>query len=69
VYGAKLTCDIIVMVFAVADTVDEAVDLANASEYSLAASLWTGDIFAGQAIASRIRAGKTLRLCTMKVMS
>ncbi|KAF8189363.1 Aldehyde/histidinol dehydrogenase [Pholiota molesta] len=48
-----------VMVFAVADTVDEAVDLANASDYSLAASLWTGDIFAGQAIASRIRAGCT----------
>nr|BAV14023.1 aldehyde dehydrogenase [Pholiota microspora] len=42
-----------VMVFAVVDTVEEAVDLANASEYSLCASLWTGDIFAGQAIASR----------------
>lgn len=47
-----------VIIFAVVETIDEAVDTANASEYSLSASLWTKDIYAGQAIASRIRAGK-----------
>ncbi|KAF8804740.1 aldehyde dehydrogenase [Phlegmacium glaucopus] len=48
-----------VIVFAVVDTVDEAVETANASEYSLSASLWTSDVFAGQLTASRIRAGCT----------
>jgi len=48
-----------VLVFAVVDTVDEAVETANASEYSLAASLWTSDLYAAQRTASRIRVGVT----------
>lgn len=46
----------LVIVFAVVDTIDEAVETANASEYSLSASLWTGDLYAAQLIASRVRA-------------
>ncbi|KAF8962311.1 Aldehyde/histidinol dehydrogenase [Flammula alnicola] len=48
-----------VIVFAVVESIDEAVDMANASEYSLAASLWTSDLYGAQSIASRIRAGCT----------
>jgi len=48
-----------VMVFSVVETVDEAVDTANTSDYSLAASVWTRDIYAGQGVARRIRAGCT----------
>jgi Aldehyde dehydrogenase family len=43
--------------FAVVDTVDEAVELANNSDYSLTASIWTKSID-GINIAGRIRAGK-----------
>ncbi|KAH9940865.1 aldehyde dehydrogenase [Epithele typhae] len=43
-----------VIVFAVANT--EAVDLANASEYSLSASLWTRDVYLAHRIGARIRA-------------
>ena len=49
-----------VIVFAVVETVDEAVDTANATEYSLSAALWTKDIYNGQKIASCIRAGQYL---------
>lgn len=51
------TC-IAVTAFAIADSVDEAVELANSSDYSLSASLWTSDVYAGQAIASQVRAGE-----------
>jgi acyl-CoA reductase-like NAD-dependent aldehyde dehydrogenase len=47
-----------VIVFAVVDTVDQAVELANSSDYSLVASLWTRDVNAAFDIAGRIRAGK-----------
>lgn len=47
-----------VVVFVVVETVDEAVETANASEYSLSASLWTRDVYAAQSTASRIRAGQ-----------
>lgn len=48
----------LVIVVVVVDTIDEAIKLANASEYSLSASLWTGDVYAAQRTASRIRAGQ-----------
>jgi aldehyde dehydrogenase (NAD+)/phenylacetaldehyde dehydrogenase len=38
-------------------TLDEAVALANASRYGLAASIWTNDIYQAHECASRIRAG------------
>ncbi len=47
----------IVIAFTVANTVDEAIDLANNSEYSLSAALWTSDRFAALNLAPRIRAG------------
>ncbi|KAF8869639.1 Aldehyde/histidinol dehydrogenase [Gymnopilus junonius] len=48
-----------VLSFAVVDTIDEAVDLANASEYSLSAALWSNDIWSAQDIATRINSGYT----------
>jgi acyl-CoA reductase-like NAD-dependent aldehyde dehydrogenase len=48
----------LVVVFTVAETVQEAIELANASEYSLAASLWTSNVFEGQQIAGLIRSGQ-----------
>ena len=47
----------LVVVFAVAETVEEAIELANASEYSLSASLWTSNVFKGQRIAGLLRSG------------
>jgi len=38
-------------------TLDEAVALANATRYGLAASIWTKDIYQAYACARRIRAG------------
>ncbi|TDL14083.1 ALDH-like protein, partial [Rickenella mellea] len=46
-----------VIVISVVDTVDEAVDLANTSDYSLTASVWTKDKFKGLEVARRIRTG------------
>lgn len=48
-----------VIVVSVVDSIDEAVDLANASDYSLVASLWTQDINLAFEVAPRIRAGCT----------
>ncbi|KZT41562.1 aldehyde dehydrogenase [Sistotremastrum suecicum HHB10207 ss-3] len=41
----------------VVDTVDEAVELANSSDYSLTASLWSSDVHGALQTASKIRAG------------
>jgi acyl-CoA reductase-like NAD-dependent aldehyde dehydrogenase len=46
-----------VLSFAVVETIDEAIDMANASDYSLTASLWSGDLYAAQSIAARIHSG------------
>ncbi|KAF8477955.1 aldehyde dehydrogenase [Russula ochroleuca] len=46
-----------VLILAVVDTIDEAVELANASDYSLAASLWTKDVYNAMNVAMRIRSG------------
>ncbi|PRX49146.1 aldehyde dehydrogenase (NAD+) [Prauserella shujinwangii] len=40
------------------DTEDEAVALANDTEYGLAAAVWAGDVERGTAVARRIRAGQ-----------
>ncbi|KAI0369134.1 aldehyde dehydrogenase [Pilatotrama ljubarskyi] len=45
-----------VTVVAVVDTIDEAVDLANASDYSLISGIWTRDVHKAFDVASRIRA-------------
>lgn len=39
------------------DTIDEAVAMANDSQYGLAASIWTRDVSAAHTVAARIRAG------------
>jgi acyl-CoA reductase-like NAD-dependent aldehyde dehydrogenase len=46
-----------VLVLAVVDTVDEAVELANSSDYSLAAAVWTKDVYNAINVAMRIRSG------------
>ncbi|KAJ7735095.1 Aldehyde/histidinol dehydrogenase [Mycena maculata] len=46
-----------VIVFALVDTPEEAVELANASDYTLSAALWTSDMYMAQRIAPLIRAG------------
>ncbi|KAH0581674.1 hypothetical protein H2248_011368 [Termitomyces sp. 'cryptogamus'] len=51
-----------VVVFVVVDTVDEAVELANASEYSLASGVWSNDTYVAQRVAARVRAGVHLLL-------
>ncbi|KAI0766681.1 aldehyde dehydrogenase [Trametes elegans] len=45
------------VVLAVAETVDEAVDLANESDYSLTAALWTRDLYKAFDVAGRMRCG------------
>lgn len=49
-----------VMTIAVVDTVDEAIDLANASTYSLTSALWTNDMQLALDVSSRIHAGKVI---------
>lgn len=46
-----------VLVVAPVDTVDEAVELANETDYSLAASLWTNDLYNAMNVSRRIRSG------------
>jgi len=46
-----------VLVVAVVDTIDEAVELANASDYSLAAALWTNDLYNAMNVSRRIHSG------------
>ena len=43
-------------IVAIVDTIDEAIDLANASEYSMAASVWTQDVYKAFEVVGRIRA-------------
>ncbi|PIL25162.1 hypothetical protein GSI_13051 [Ganoderma sinense ZZ0214-1] len=45
-----------VVAVAVVDTVDEAVDLANACDYSLTSAVWTKDIYTAFEVAGRIHA-------------
>ena len=45
---------------AVVDTVNDAIELANATDYSLSAAVWTEDMEKGYDVASQIRAGKVL---------
>lgn len=54
------------MAIAVADTVDEIVELANASDYTLVASLWTKDVNTALDVAGRVRSGQLFSLpCQM----
>ncbi|KAI0919057.1 hypothetical protein AcW1_003468 [Taiwanofungus camphoratus] len=46
-----------VIVLAEVDTIDEVIDLANDTEYSLTAAVWTKDINAAMDVAMRIRSG------------
>jgi len=46
-----------VLVIAVADTIDDLVEMANASEYSLTASVWSQDLATAMSVARRIRSG------------
>ncbi|KAI0292402.1 aldehyde dehydrogenase [Russula brevipes] len=46
-----------VLVVAVVDTIDEAVELANASNYSLTAALWTKDVYNAMNVSRRIHSG------------
>jgi len=46
-----------VIVLVAADSVDEAVDLANDSDYSLSAGLWTSNLYLAKDVSSRIHSG------------
>lgn len=46
------------VVFIEVDSVDEAIEKANDSEYTLMASLWTENVHTAFAIAPRLRAGQ-----------
>lgn len=54
-----LTNHLVVIIVVVADTVDQIVDIANESAYSLSAAVWTKNINTALDVASRIRAGKS----------
>ncbi|KAG6860088.1 hypothetical protein C0995_015882 [Termitomyces sp. Mi166 len=44
-------------VFVVVDTIDEAIQLANTSNYSLTAAVWTNDLYVAKDVSERVRAG------------
>ncbi|KIK67878.1 hypothetical protein GYMLUDRAFT_36676 [Collybiopsis luxurians FD-317 M1] len=46
-----------VIVIVPAESIDEAVDLANASDYSLSAALWTSNLYLAKEVSSRIHSG------------
>ena len=46
-----------VLVVVAVDTIDEAVELANATDYSLAAGLWTNDLYNAMNVSRRIHSG------------
>lgn len=46
-----------VVILAEVDTIDEAVDLANATDYSLVASLWTQNVHTAMDVSMKVRAG------------
>ena len=50
--------DSIVLIIAVADTVDELIELANASDYSLTSAVWSRDLTVAMDVAGRIHASK-----------
>ena len=51
-----------VLIVAAVDTVDEAVELANATDYSLAAAVWTNDLYNGMDVSRRLHSGSWLCL-------
>ncbi|KAH8093260.1 aldehyde dehydrogenase [Cristinia sonorae] len=46
-----------VLVIAVADTIDEIIEVTNASDYTLVAGLWTKDVHTALDVAGRVRSG------------
>ena len=52
-----LTTPYLVVGITVVDTIDEAVELANSTDYSLVASVWTSDLSVGLQVGAKIRAG------------
>lgn len=69
--GVKLNSNLcsLVLAIAVADTVDEAVELANNSEYTLVSSLWTTNVYSAFEVAGRIRAGEVFDQVYFTVIS
>lgn len=55
---AELRLRMLVLAITPFDTVDEAVELANDSDYTLVASLWTTNVYNAFEVGGRIRAGK-----------
>lgn len=51
-----------VIVFATFATVDEAIELANASSFSLTSSVWSADIMLAQEVAYQIRYSEFINL-------
>lgn len=56
----RLILSQLVIVIVAADSIDEAVELANASDYSLSAALWTSNLYLAKEVSSRIRSGTSI---------